>query len=96
MGRRRPRVGCLVAIFVLRRRITVVISISLVGSVFMILLDAVHVVAGRTVNIPPVIDFRPRVMALMKEWLKIVEKIISFYLRVVCHEKLLVVNRRLN
>ena len=74
MGRRRPRVGCLVAIFVLRRRITVVIGISLVGSVFMILLDAVHVVAGWTVNIPPVIDFRPRVMALVKEWLKIIEK----------------------
>ena len=74
MGRRRPRVGCLVAIFVLRRRKTVVISISLVGSVFMILLDAVHVVAGRTMNIPPVIDFRPRVMALVKEWLKIIEK----------------------
>ena len=74
MGRRRPRVGCLVAIFVLRRRIAVVISISLVGSVFMILLDAVHVVARRTMNIPPVIDLRPRVMALMKEWLKIIEK----------------------
>ena len=74
MGRRRPRVGCLVAIFVLRRRITVVISISLVGSVFMILLDAVHVVTGRTVDVPPVIYFRPRVMALMKEWLIIIEK----------------------
>ena len=74
MGRRRFRVGCLVAIFVLRWRITVVISISLVGSVFMILLDAVHVVAGRTVDVAAVIDFRPRVMALMKEWLKIIGK----------------------
>ena len=74
MGRRRPRVGCLVSIFVLRRRKTVVISISLVGSVFMILLDAVPVVAGWTMNISPLIDFRPRVVALMKEWLKIIEK----------------------